>query len=125
MSAQKIQFDPMALPGCPYCESRVRLRSPSGVEYAGPAPACCLPRSLHQANVLTATLRDQHLEGREDYQRDLAFYMAAIRKFLEGADNPRQTLLDAKQQLAAIKRGAEYPADVTGRILAGFTARAK
>lgn len=116
MSANKIPFDPMALPGCLFCEAIEIKTTPAGRKYTGAPLGCCLLRSLHEANVLQAITRQAGLEDKQLYQQDLATNLAAIKRHLAGVSNPSAALAEAKKTLTQDGK-RRYQADVTSRVL--------
>lgn len=99
--AQTKAFEPLHLSGCPHCGSRVRLTTPGGLEYAGPAQGCCLARSLHQVGALLLRLQDTDLRGlgRLPYERDLEANVSAIEQHLAQAPNRSRALSEARARL--------------------------
>jgi len=93
-NAQRISFDPMSLPGCPYCGSRVEKVTPEGRKYLYPETNCCLARSIWMGNNAMVLLNGGKLEGTdlEDWQATSKEVMGHIQRTLALSPAPAALL---------------------------------
>lgn len=73
----RINFNPMAMPGCQWCGAIEVATSPEGRQYTRPPFGCCMVRVVHKASVAASYLADHenpppwlNKKGRQDELRE-------------------------------------------------------
>lgn len=133
----RIDFDPMALPGCAFCGSSELATSPNGRQYVRAPSDCCITRVVHKASIAASYLETTpdtpppwlNRKGQEEdlhewhqtraaFQAELKAAWASIRSFMATHPAPKGQFELVAEQL----KGNIYKVSVIKQLQSRYAA---